>query len=100
MQLLWRDAEDDIIQEMDPSNRRSPVTALLVGLVVVIGLAVLAMVFVPIAECPLCKGQSRWMLATETNCVLYRHDGCQFCEGACKVTFLKKWTYRPAAQPQ
>lgn len=73
---------------MDTSKRPGSV-ALLVGLVLLVTAAGMAGAFMPIAECPLCKGRRRWVLPTETNCV--------FCAGKGKLTLIKLWNVRVKA---
>jgi hypothetical protein len=82
------------LHEMDPSNRRSSsVTALLGGLVVLIGLAGL-MAMVPMVKCPNCDGSGVFVPLVISG----RDDGsswprCPYCVGNGKVRLLKKWMW-------
>ncbi len=82
---------------MDLSNGRSSVTALLVCLVVLVGLAVLFIALVPVPTCPDCEAPDdfrRAMLMTNRalGYPVYSPDEiCKRCHGRGRLTLLAKW---------
>ena len=79
---------------MDPSNRRTnSVTPLLVGIVLLIGLAGVFVAFVPAFKCP-----EVWLHGS----VYYMNNPnarCDRCKDRNRVTLLNRWMMGPCWKP-
>lgn len=74
--------------------RASSVNFWLVGLVVLVTLATVVIAFVPIAECPGCKGTGTVYVVPPGSVDWEVEKPCPRCSAKGKTTFLKAWTPR------
>ena len=82
---------------MDSSNRPAgAVTFLLVGVVLLVGLAVVVAALVPVVECPENWYHARVVDATNRG---KPYPPCDRCHGRGRVTMLNRWLKGPGGEP-